>query len=151
MTAASITPIDTTRETSQGATTAPQGKRPRSVLAGDAERVVAVGGGVQNELWLQIMSDVTGRRQIVPETSIGASYGDAFLAGLAAGIIPDLEALHRDWVRVDRVIEPDSVRGALYDDYFAVYASLYPRTRDAMHRLADLGRRDPSNRPESSI
>ena len=110
-------------------------------------------GRVSREAFVGVLASVearTGRRQIVPETSIGASYGDAFLAGLAAGIIPDLEALHRDWVRIDRVIEPDPVRGALYDDYFAVYRSLYPQTRDAMHRLADLGRRDPSNRPESS-
>jgi xylulokinase len=120
-------------------------------LGANAERVVAVGGGVQNGLWLQIMSDVTGRRQIVPERSIGASYGDAFLAGLASRLIPDLKALHRDWVRTDRIIEPDPALGALYEEYFSVYTALYPRTRDAMHRLAELGRREHANRPDSSV
>ena len=44
-------------------------------------RLVAVGGGAQNALWLQIVSDITGAVQIVPERTIGASYGNAFLAG----------------------------------------------------------------------
>jgi xylulokinase len=111
-------------------------------LGAHAERVVSVGGGVQNELWLQTMSDVTGQRQIVPEKAIGASYGDAFLAGLAAGIIPSLDALHRDWVRAERVIEPDPGRQARYDEYFALYTALYPQVRESMHRLAALGRHD---------
>ena len=51
------------------------------------ERLVAVGGGAQNLLWMQIVSDVTGMRQIVPARTIGACYGDAFLAGLGSGVI----------------------------------------------------------------
>ena len=51
-------------------------------------RLVAVGGGAKNRLWLQIVSDASGLAQVVPERTIGASYGDAFLAGLATGIIP---------------------------------------------------------------
>jgi xylulokinase len=117
-------------------------------LGAAAQRVVAVGGGVQNELWLQIMSDVTGQRQIVPEKAVGASYGDAFLAGLAAGIIPSVDALHQNWVTAKRIIEPDPAYTALYDEYFSVYTSLYPQTREAMHRLADLGRRDIAQRTD---
>ena len=44
-------------------------------------RLVAVGGGAKNPLWLQIVSDVSGLPQDVPERTIGASYGDAFMAG----------------------------------------------------------------------
>ena len=50
-------------------------------------RLVAVGGGAKNPLWLQIVSDVSGLPQDVPERTIGASYGDAFMAGLATGIV----------------------------------------------------------------
>ena len=110
-------------------------------IGAGVERIVAVGGGVKNDLWLQIMSDVTGRAQIVPETTIGASYGDAFLAGLATGIVPDLGALTRDWARPARTIEPDPGHGAIYDEYFDAYRALYPAMRSSLHTLAELGQR----------
>jgi len=48
-------------------------------------RVLAVGGGTQNRLWLQSTSDIGGVPQIVCEKTVGASYGDAFLAASAVG------------------------------------------------------------------
>ena len=44
-------------------------------------RLVAVGGGARNRTWLQVMADIGGMPQEVPETTVGASYGDAMLAG----------------------------------------------------------------------
>ena len=49
------------------------------------DRVLAVGGGTKNALWLQATSDFGGVPQHVCEKTIGASYGDAFLAALAIG------------------------------------------------------------------
>ncbi|MEN0022617.1 MAG: FGGY family carbohydrate kinase, partial [Microbacterium sp.] len=60
----------------------------------DIRRIVAVGGGTQGRLWLQIVSDVTGLVQEVPATTIGASYGAAFLAAVATadGEAPSIAA-----------------------------------------------------------
>ncbi|MCC6704231.1 MAG: FGGY-family carbohydrate kinase [Thermomicrobiales bacterium] len=110
------------------------------VIGADVRRIVAVGGGTNNELWLRIMSDVTGRTQMIPEVTIGASYGDAFLAGLATGLVPSIETLVRDWVRPARVIEPDPRHRDIYDRYYAEYRALYPAVKDSLHRLAGLGR-----------
>ena len=52
------------------------------------QRVVAVGGGAQSALLLQTVSDVTGLEQELPAQTVGASYGDAALAGLATGTVP---------------------------------------------------------------
>jgi xylulokinase len=106
---------------------------------GVARRAVAVGGGARSDLLLQIVSDVTGVEQALPEQIIGASYGDAFLAGLAIGWL-DMAALPRDWVRIARHFAPDPGRRAAYQAYYAVYRALYPQTADAMHRLAQLAR-----------
>ncbi len=54
-------------------------------LGADVRRVVAVGGGAQSDTWLQIVTDISGVPQQVPATTIGASYGNAFLAGRVAG------------------------------------------------------------------
>lgn len=101
-------------------------------------RLVAVGGGTQNPLWLQVISDVTGVPQHIPARTIGASFGDAFMAGLGSGIVPALDALDRDWVRIVDTVMPNPTTRPLYDELYGIYLELYPRNRDAMHRLAAL-------------
>jgi xylulokinase len=103
------------------------------------KRVVAVGGGANNRLWLQIVSNVSGAEQIVPERTVGASYGDAFIAGLASGIVPDMSALAKDWVKVAEVIEPRHAEHQRYDAYYRVYRDLYEHAKDDLHALARLG------------
>jgi xylulokinase len=107
------------------------------------QRLVAVGGGTKARLWMQIVSDVTGRPQDVPERTIGASYGDAMLAGIGTGVAPDAFS----WTRVAETFQPDPNRTALYDELFSAYESLYPATREHMHLLAGLQHRGEGNTP----
>ncbi len=100
-------------------------------------RLVAVGGGTQGGLWTQIVSDVTGREQIVCETTIGASYGDALLAAIAVGLVPP----DTDWARTATVVVPDPEHRDLYDELYAVYRDLYPATKEPVHRLARIQER----------
>jgi xylulokinase len=100
------------------------------------ERVVAVGGGTQNSTWLQIVSDVTGVPQMVPERAVGASYGDAFLAGLASGIVPDSSCLNNGWVRPQRVYEPNPALYEMYSERYDIFRRLYETTKDDIHALA---------------
>lgn len=97
-------------------------------------RTVAVGGGAKSDTWLQIISDITGMPQVLTRVTIGASYGDAFLAGRAAGLVgPD--DLQR-WIEPDRVIAPNASRKPVYDAMFEQYLKLYTSTRDVMHALS---------------
>ncbi len=99
-------------------------------------RLVAVGGGTKNALWMRVISDITGIRQHIPHSTIGASFGDAFMAGLGSGIIPGISALESDWVSIVDTVEPDPSVKPLYDELYGIYLDLYPRNRDAMHHLA---------------
>lgn len=95
------------------------------------ERLVAVGGGTSTDLWLSIVSDVTGKPQHVPNQRIGASYGNAFIAGVATGALrtDDIES----WTAGGRTIEP---RGHdVYDDFFGHYQDLYRSTARIQHAL----------------
>jgi xylulokinase len=103
-------------------------------------RLVAVGGGAKNPLWLQIVSDAAGLPQDVPERTTGAAYGDAFLAGLATGLVDGLPALRRDWVKPAATFRPRAAERAVYDRTYAVYRGLYDAARDQLHALARLGR-----------
>jgi xylulokinase len=100
------------------------------------KRLVAVGGGVQDALWLQICSDVTGLAQEIPARTVGAAYGDAYLAGYAAGLFHDSGPLKERWVRIVNTIEPNPAHKPVYDDLYGVYHRLYRSTRAEMHHLA---------------
>lgn len=98
---------------------------------------VAVGGGSSNELWLQMVSDVTGIPQCIPEKTIGASYGDAFLAGLATGVIHKLENLNSDWVRITRKVLPNPKNKMFYDKLYPLFTDLYLKSKSVIHGLVD--------------
>ena len=110
-----------------------------AAMGAPLRRLVAVGGGAKNRLWLQIVSDACGLPQTVPERTIGAAYGDAALAGLAVGTVAGLDALARDWVAVATTLEPRAPEGRVYDDYYRVYRHLYEAAKDDLHALARLG------------
>lgn len=97
-------------------------------------RIIAVGGGLQGALWPRIVSDVTGRAQIVPIETIGAAYGDALLAAIGAGLADPAT----DWSQPAEIVEPDQTLSGRYDELYAIYRELYPATRDAAHKLTVL-------------
>jgi xylulokinase len=76
---------------------------------------------------------VAGIAQIAPAQTIGASYGDAFLAGLAANILKrdDLST----WVKPGYVLEPDPARHAQYESFYQQYLQLYENTCNIIHAL----------------
>jgi xylulokinase len=98
---------------------------------GNIQRVVAVGGGTQGGLWAQIVSDITGRAQVIPEKTIGASYGAAYLAARTVGDV-DIAA----WNPPSSVIEPDAALSADYQELYDLYLQLYPATSAITHTLA---------------
>ncbi len=98
------------------------------------DRLVAVGGGLASPHWVQIVSDVTGRSQELPEVTIGAAYGDALLAGMAAGAVPP----DTRWGRVSATVEPDERWRDRYDALFQRYHELFRSTIAISHHLAGL-------------
>lgn len=97
-------------------------------------RVTAVGGGTKSHLWLQIVSDICGITQVVPEITIGASYGDALMAGLGAGVIESPDQIKK-LVKIKEIIEPDMDKYEQYKKYLNIYQQLYERNKDLMHEL----------------
>ncbi len=99
-------------------------------------RLVAVGGGTKGGLWTQIVTDVTGVSQSIPEITVGASYGDALLAGLGSGLV----ARDARWNTPAETLVPDPAVRARYDELYGVYRALYPATRDLAHVAARVQR-----------
>lgn len=101
------------------------GQNPRAVFS--------VGGGTRNRVWAQATSDICGRTQIVREKTIGASYGDAFLAAFAVGDVKR-ETIH-EWNPVESEIVPLKRNAEVYARQYRVFCNLYPETRELMHDL----------------
>ena len=99
-------------------------------------RVVAVGGGAASRTWLEIVSSAAGVSQLVPERTVGASYGDAFIAGLATGTIASLDVLERDWVRVTDRVDPNPALAEAYEELYPLFRQLYRDSRETVHALA---------------
>lgn len=101
------------------------------------EHAVVVGGGAENRLWLEIVSNISGISQSLPVQTIGASYGDAFLAGLAVGVVEDLGKLGKEWVRYAEEIVPDRTQKDIYDSMYPLFRQLYEDTDYIAHTLAN--------------
>lgn len=100
-------------------------------------RYVAVGGGTKGGIWTQIMSDVCGIEQDLPQYSIGASYGDALISAQLAGFADHTTV----WNKVAAKVTPNKDNKAMYDELFGHYLDLYPATKDIQHYLADVQHR----------
>jgi xylulokinase len=92
--------------------------------------IYAAGGGTKNRVWAQATSDVSGRTQVLRATTMGASYGDAFLAALAVGDVrrDDIER----WNPVMGEVRPDAATAPVYERTYATFRALYERNRDLM-------------------
>lgn len=98
---------------------------------GRIDRIVAVGGGTKGDVWTQIVSDISGRPQVIPRETIGASYG---IAWLAACLRTNISAA--EWNPPVRVLEPRPENAAGYAELYAMYRELYPATAAIAHTLA---------------
>jgi xylulokinase len=117
-----------------------------AAAGGDIRRVVAVGGGTQGALWTQIVSDITGRPQVIPSQTIGASYGGAFLA---AQTVRDVSIDRWNPVKEIRVPRPEFA--ADYDELYGLYRELYTGTKAVAHALTARQMRPlPGTRPTAN-
>jgi xylulokinase len=77
-------------------------------LAGvDPDRLVATGGGVADDGWVQALADCTGLPVDVVAVPEGGALGAAFLARVTAGLEPSTESASR-WAGVSRRVAPRS-------------------------------------------
>jgi len=94
-------------------------------------RIVAVGGGTKGDVWTQIVSDISGRPQVIPRETIGASHGIAWLAACLRTSITAAE-----WNPPVRVLTPRPENAERYEELYSLYRELYPATASIAHRLA---------------
>jgi xylulokinase len=99
------------------------------------------GGGARGGLWRQIQADVYGQTVSTVKAEEGAAYGAAILAGVGAGVWPNVEAACAEVVKIKQRYEPDPKSAKLMDAQYERFRRIYPA-------LAQIAK--PATRAEAS-
>ncbi|MCD6355913.1 MAG: FGGY-family carbohydrate kinase, partial [Anaerolineaceae bacterium] len=104
------------------------------------KHIYAVGGGVYNLPWMQIVSDINNFTQEIPVIKIGSCYGDAFLAAMGIGLYNKVSDVKK-WVKIETVVRPDLEAHKAYEEYYRIYRELYPANKELMHQIVAIQKR----------
>lgn len=105
---------------------------------GVIEQVRVSGGGAKSALWRQILADVLGVELVTVNTTEGAAYGAAILAGVGCGVWPDAETACSSLIRIVERVSPIRERTAFYGLAHDQYKELYPALRPFFNSLASM-------------
>jgi sugar (pentulose or hexulose) kinase len=103
-------------------------------------RYIAAGGGAQNDLWRQVVADITGIPVFRSTSQECAALGAGILAASAAGMHTDTRHAAQAMAHTEEQgTEPDSKRQAYYQKiYEEVYVNLFPALQKYLSRLTEL-------------
>jgi xylulokinase len=100
-------------------------------------RVRVSGGGARSPLWRAILASVLAAPLETVEASEGAAYGAALLAGVGAGVWPDVASACAATIQPGEITTPNAEWQAEYERLYPVYQSLYPALKPTFTALAD--------------
>jgi xylulokinase len=108
----------------------------RAAGLGKIHQVRASGGGARSRLWRQILADVLGCELVTVNTSEGAAYGAALVAGVGAGVWRDVPAACAASVQITGAAAPEARQVDSYHKAHSIYRSLYPALKPSFDQMA---------------
>jgi xylulokinase len=102
------------------------------------EQVRVSGGGARSPLWRQILADIFESELVTVNTTEGAAYGAALLAGVGAGHWQDVESACESVVKITGRAVPSEPNVGAYRKLYPLYQELYPTLRSTFIRMSDL-------------
>jgi xylulokinase len=101
------------------------------------DRVIAIGGAVRNEFWMQNKADMSGIPVETPEVTEATALGAAMLAGTGSGIYKSLEEAAARVYKPGKVFEPDKKLTSFYQEMMEIYHEIYPALQQVNRRIYD--------------
>lgn len=104
----------------------------------EVREVRSVGGCSRSNLWNQIKADVLGIPLLLPRTSVGSPFGSAVLAGMGAGVFPDIRKSLLEMVKLERRFEPILANHERYMKSYKVFRDIYEHLKNDFDHLANV-------------
>lgn len=102
---------------------------------GEIRQVRASGGGTKGALWRKIMASVLEVELVTVNTTEGAAYGAALLAGVGAGAWTDVAAACKTCIKITGSTQPDISQVDAYRKAYLLYRELYPALKSSFSKM----------------
>ncbi|MCI0552376.1 MAG: xylulokinase [Anaerolineae bacterium] len=103
---------------------------------GAITQVRASGGGTKGALWRQILASVLETELVTVNTTEGAAYGAALLAGVGAGAWTDILSACKTSVKITGSNLPDPSQVDDYSKSYVLYQELYPALKSSFRNMS---------------
>ena len=100
------------------------------------ESMILSGGGAKSPLWRQMLADVFHTRCSLVNSTEGAAYGAALLAGVGSKVFNTVEEACEKTIETTDSVDPGD-NAPYYADFFPRYRNLYPALRFEFEQMAD--------------
>ncbi len=107
----------------------------REAGLGELRQVRGSGGGMKGALWRQILASVLDAELVTVNTTEGAAYGAALLAGVGAGAWADVPSACAATVKVTGSTRPEPAQVKTYQAGYRIYRALYPALKESFHAM----------------
>ena len=108
----------------------------RQAGLGEIRQVRVSGGGAKSTLWRQILASVLETELVTVNTTEGAAFGAALLAGVGFGTWPDVPSACKAAIHITGQTHPLPEQVSIYRNSYAIYRELYPALKPTFGRMA---------------
>jgi xylulokinase len=102
---------------------------------GEITQVRASGGGTKGALWRQILASALEAELVTINTTEGAAYGAALLAGVGAGAWTDVDSACKTCVKITGSTLPNPSQVDAYRKAYPLYQELYPALKSSFEKM----------------
>lgn len=98
------------------------------------DQITACGGVTKDRLWLQMISDVTGKPIVVNENAQAGVLGCCVTAAARGRYYKDFQTAAENMIKPKFTVMPDMKKHEEYQPYFHKYLKLYESLKELMHQ-----------------
>lgn len=96
------------------------------------------GGGAKSKFWLKMLADIFNAEIVTVNAVEGGAYGVALLAGVGAGLYPDIKSICKKVIKKTSSVFPEAANRKIYDAYYKQYKNAYAALKEEFRSLERL-------------
>ena len=101
------------------------------------DTIVSIGGGAQNDDWLQMQADIFDAQIVRLTSEQGPGMGAAMLAAYGCGWFDSLKDCADEFLKEDKQFTPIKANVEKYKKLFSIYQQVYSQTKDLNKELLE--------------